>query len=245
MGITERQYPVFKDFRRRFLEQAKKEFEIKLESGAFKSDLTFDLETIRTGRKITRLKFIIKKQAYQEELPMTFKVEQPAQIGRMIYFGTGEKQALELYQKHGAERIENALDLYGERVEAGIVKKQGGGYLKVLIEEGAGGKSEHEKQLEIRKERKALESNKQAEAKEKAEQKEQERSKQERAALYAKFETLSKKEQRKIMKEFEEQLEGFQIKSYKKSGLDSPMTKAIFSHFLRKTFSKNDKTQKQ
>ncbi|MCP3849520.1 MAG: hypothetical protein GY694_04685 [Gammaproteobacteria bacterium] len=90
---------------------------------------------------------------------------------------------------------------------------------------------------------KALESKKQAEAKEKAEQEEQERSKQEKAALYAKFEALSKKEQGKIVKEFEDQLEGFQIKSYQKNGLDSPMTKAMFSHFLRKTFNNNNKTK--
>ncbi len=169
---------------------------------------------------------------------MTFKVEQPAQIGKMIYFGIGEKQAFELYQKHGAERIENALDLYGERVETGIVKKQGGGYLKVLIEEGAGGKSEHEKQLEIKKERKALESKKQAEAKEKAEQEEQERLKQEKARLLAKFEAKTKAEKAELMTQFEDSLTIRPMReNYKKHGLESPMVKGAFINYLAEFFS--------
>ncbi|MCI5227922.1 MAG: RepB family plasmid replication initiator protein, partial [Candidatus Electrothrix sp. AX2] len=66
LGLKKTQYTVFKDFYRRVLNQAKKEFEKKDKSGKFKCDLTFELEKIREGRKIARLKFIIVEQEYQE-----------------------------------------------------------------------------------------------------------------------------------------------------------------------------------
>ncbi|MCI5196178.1 MAG: RepB family plasmid replication initiator protein, partial [Candidatus Electrothrix sp. AW5] len=66
LGLKKTQYTVFKDFYRRVLNQAKKEFEKKDKSGKFQCDLTFELEKIREGRKIARLKFIIVEQEYQE-----------------------------------------------------------------------------------------------------------------------------------------------------------------------------------
>ncbi|MCI5183375.1 MAG: RepB family plasmid replication initiator protein, partial [Candidatus Electrothrix sp. AW1] len=64
LGLKKTQYTVFKDFYRRVLNQAKKEFEKKDKSGKFQCDLTFELEKIREGRKIARLKFIIVEQEY-------------------------------------------------------------------------------------------------------------------------------------------------------------------------------------
>ncbi|MCI5118407.1 MAG: RepB family plasmid replication initiator protein, partial [Candidatus Electrothrix sp. LOE1_4_5] len=66
IGIEGDQYPVFQDFYKRVLKQSKKEFEKKDKSGKFQCDLTFELEKIREGRKIARLKFIIVEQEYQE-----------------------------------------------------------------------------------------------------------------------------------------------------------------------------------
>lgn len=63
LDIKEEKYSLFYDFRKRVINQAKKEFEAKdKETGCYKSDITFDLETIKTGRRITHLRFIIKKQ---------------------------------------------------------------------------------------------------------------------------------------------------------------------------------------
>ena len=62
LGIEKETYKEFKEFKRRVLMQAKKEFDDKNN----KCDLTFDLETIKDGRKIVRLKFIIVKQSAQQ-----------------------------------------------------------------------------------------------------------------------------------------------------------------------------------
>ncbi len=57
IGLTEKQYKEFKDLRKWIINQAKKEFDDKNN----KCDLTFDLETIKEGRKIVRLKFVIHR----------------------------------------------------------------------------------------------------------------------------------------------------------------------------------------
>jgi len=63
LGEKSKTHPAFKNFRRHVLNVAKKELEKKdPETGFYKSDLSFDLETRRTKRKISHLKFIIKKQ---------------------------------------------------------------------------------------------------------------------------------------------------------------------------------------
>ncbi len=62
LGIEKDIYKEFKEFKRRVLMQTKKEFDDKKN----KSDLTFDLETIKEGRKIVSLKFIILKQSPEQ-----------------------------------------------------------------------------------------------------------------------------------------------------------------------------------
>lgn len=62
LGIEKEIYKEFKEFKRRVLNQAKKEFDDKKN----KCDLTFDLETIKEGRKIVRLKFIIVTQSTEQ-----------------------------------------------------------------------------------------------------------------------------------------------------------------------------------
>ncbi len=233
LGIKENEYPRFDNFKARVLNQAKKEFETKINKGkSYKSDITFDLETIRTGRKITRLRFNIKKQSYQEELPMIYEEAKPPQIQKMVYFGISEKQAIGYFQKFGAEAIENALDLYGERLQSGKVKNQTGAYLKKLIEEGAGTKSEYEKQLEKETKLKAIEQAKKKEEQAKLEQKKAENYQQKKERLLAKFEALPKKKKEKLLKEFENSLIPVMQKTYRKSGLDSPMISGTFNHFL-------------
>jgi plasmid replication initiation protein len=61
LGIEKGEYSEYKRFSQRVLAQAKKEMEAIDEAGRHKCDLTFEVETIREGRKITRLKFIIVK----------------------------------------------------------------------------------------------------------------------------------------------------------------------------------------
>jgi len=237
LGIDDSKYPDFKQFRAWVLNQAKKEFETKLHGGSFKSDLTFDLETIREGRKITRVKFIIKNQSYQEELPMTYSNE-PTQIAQMVYFGISEKQAFELYQEYGDEQTQNALDLYGQRVAEGKVKKQSGGYLLKLIKEGAGGKSAHEKEQETKAKEKALAAQKIEKQKAKIKEAEAKKIADEAEAHQAQFDALGESEKTAFMERFEKDLKIRTMRDkYRESGLNNPMVKGHFRNFLKAEFS--------
>jgi plasmid replication initiation protein len=66
LGIEKDEYREYKRFSQRVLAQAKKEMEAIDETGRHKSDLSFQVETIREGRKISRLKFIIVKNEMKE-----------------------------------------------------------------------------------------------------------------------------------------------------------------------------------
>ena len=61
IGIEKNEYREYKRFSQRVLAQAKKEMDALDEYGRHKSDLSFEVETIREGRKIARIKFIIIK----------------------------------------------------------------------------------------------------------------------------------------------------------------------------------------
>lgn len=235
LGIKPSEYKEFKRFRQWVINQAQKEFSEKLKSGGYKSDINFDLETIRTGRKITGLKFKIKKQAYQEELPLMHQTT-PAEINKLIYYGLTEKEASALFTKHGAERIEAALDLYTKRVEAGKVKSLSGGYLRTLINEGAG-KSEFEREQEAATERKKVELLEAKEKQLKAQNEEARKAKKAREKNLAEYEGLTKADKAELLAEFEASLTlGVARKNYKKSGLDHPMISGLFNHFLGEHF---------
>lgn len=59
LGITEKQYPDFQDFKKRIINQAVKEFEARDENNNPRCDITFQFETIKKCRKIEQVKFII------------------------------------------------------------------------------------------------------------------------------------------------------------------------------------------
>jgi plasmid replication initiation protein len=62
LGLEKEQYAEYYNFKRRVIMQAHKEMEAK----GSKCDLTFQLETIKEGKKITRLRFIIIKRSPEQ-----------------------------------------------------------------------------------------------------------------------------------------------------------------------------------
>jgi len=61
LGIEKNEYREYKRFSQRVLAQAKKEMTAVDDKGNFLSDITFEVEPIKEGRKIARLKFILVK----------------------------------------------------------------------------------------------------------------------------------------------------------------------------------------
>ncbi|RDH41633.1 replication initiation protein [Zooshikella ganghwensis] len=70
LGVDKNNYPRFADFKRRVIIQCQKEI-------SEKTDLAFDFEPVKDGRKITKLKFNIKSNASFEEVVEKEEVAKP------------------------------------------------------------------------------------------------------------------------------------------------------------------------
>lgn len=69
IGIEKGEYLEYKRFSQRVLRQAKKEMTAVDDQGRFLSDISFEVEPIKEGRKIVRLKFIIVKNKKKSAKP--------------------------------------------------------------------------------------------------------------------------------------------------------------------------------
>lgn len=203
LGIEKEKYPLFKDFRKWVINKVQKEFETKnKETGGYISDITFDLETIRTGREITHLRFHIRKQAYQEPLPFLDMPEEEAQekapaLEALEEYGIHESIGKKYLEEQGEEAIYRCIELFEEQKRAGTVKKQGVGLLITLLGRGAGRKTEAEKVEEEKLKKK--EELKKEEARKKQEKEEKERIGEEFSRKeHEKFLALPEEEKRKI-----------------------------------------------
>lgn len=149
LGVEKKKYSQFKDFRKWVLNQAKKEFDRRDENGAALCDITFDLETMREGRRINRLKFIIRRNQYQEALKLDLQDEQlsPA-VMLLVDYGIRESAAQRFVESRGEEAVQRCVELYREQLAKGKVKDKSGGYLAVMLEAGAGSKTRGDKEQE-------------------------------------------------------------------------------------------------
>ena len=246
LGLKKTQYSAFKDFRRWVLNQAKKEFERKDESGKFKCDLTFLLETFREGRRIARLKFVIIEQEYYEvpvvisntdEKKKSSKKEPETVKDILVYYGISEKQADGFIRQMGEEDIRDVLMYYADLLKAGKVKNTRGAYLARLLQEGVTVKSSYEKELdaaeELRKKQKELEWKQQELAREQAE--EEQRLKH--LELEQRFNDLPENDRESLLSDFEDTLDRFMLKYFYKEGVRSVVIRGTFFDFLEEKFS--------
>jgi len=149
LGIEKKKYAQFKDFRKWVLNQAKKEFDRRDENGAALCDITFDLVTIREGRRISRLKFIIRRNQYQETLLLDVQ-EAPlsSAVLTLVDYGIREAAAKRFVDAQGDEAIMRCVALYREQLNKGKVKDRSGGYLATMLEAGAGRKTRADNEME-------------------------------------------------------------------------------------------------
>jgi plasmid replication initiation protein len=150
LGIESNKYKKFHDFRKRILNQAKKEFESKnKETGCYNSDISFMLETIRTARTITRLRFIIKKQVYENksvvDLPSVELLENTPALEALARHAIKGKTAQHYINTQNEAEILRCVVLFEEQQRAGRVKTSGAGLLITLLNNRAGQATEAEK----------------------------------------------------------------------------------------------------
>ena len=129
------------------IHQAKKEFETKNKaSGNYNSDISFDLEVIRTARTITRLRFIIKKQKHESqsliELPEVKSIENPEAttpaLKALAKHNVKGKVANTYINQQGEEEVLRCVALFEEKKAAGKVTTSGAGLLITLLNNRAG-----------------------------------------------------------------------------------------------------------
>ncbi len=96
------QYDSYKDLKKRIIEPAKKEINEK-------SDITFTYEEVKVGKKVYELKFIIRKQSYSEELPLSLPTV------KVKSFDKYDEKTQDLAKKIN-EKYEVSLDLAGKIV---------------------------------------------------------------------------------------------------------------------------------
>ncbi len=234
LGIDKGKYTQFKHFRAWVLNQAKKEFEKKDEAGFYQCDLSFNLETIREGRKITRVKFIIVSQNYQECLPFMDKTSiipvEPERtsekelIEKLEYFGISALRGKSHINDLGEEKTQQILDYYNVCLAAGKVEKKGGAFLAYLLREKITGKSDFEADQEgIKRKKKTLERQKRIEREKAAEKK--------LSDLEEKFLQKDEAYRDEIVLKFESSLHPVVLKSFHENGINSIQFKDQFLKF--------------
>ena len=234
LGIDKGKYVQFKQFRAWVLNQAKKEFEKKDDAGFYQCDLSFTLETIREGRKITRIKFIIVSQAYQETLPFmdtksVFPVEAERSseknlLEKLEYFGITPLRAKSHINDLGEEITQQILDYYNTCLAAGKVEKKSGAFLAYLLREKITGKSGFEADQEKKQNNK-----KNLERKRKSElEKAVEKRFSDLEVKYLQKDAIYRDE---IVRKFELSLHPVVQKSFRENGVNSIQFKELFLEF--------------
>lgn len=246
LGIDEKKYTQFKAFRQWVINQAKKEFETKNKAtGCYQSDITFDLETIRTGRRITRLRFNIRKQNYQETLPLDLPEDAPpSQVSNVAQealakHGVRGEKANSYLESQSEDEILRCVELLEAQLKKGKVQSASG-YLLRLLEAGAGEQSETEKS-------EALEKQKQKQEKANLEQKKQKQEQLEKDYKEAKKQAVDDflascdaevlvnlKTEFENSEAFKKEIISFSIvrRMYEEKGINTPITSALYRRFI-------------
>ncbi len=234
LGVSKEKYKQFKMFRAWVINQAKKEFEKKDDNGFYQCDLTFDLETIREGRFITKIKFIIKNQRYQESLPFIsneYSGISDEILKELETYGLSDSTAKTYLEDLGEDKTNEILRYYKACLAAGKVKNKGGGYLAFLLKEKITGKSDYEtfQKTEIEeKQRQDIEEKKKVE----------EQTQNRILKLEKTFSHMSEKDQQLIKKSFEESLKPVLLKSFRENGVESILFKEMFLDFVEESLRK-------
>lgn len=138
-GISEKKYKRFNDFKKDVLERAKKEINEK-------TDLLIDYEEIKMSRKITSVRFIIKRnpdygltefEKMQREKSDLIRKEmrsKNALIEKILEYGFSRSTAQKLLQRGTEEEIEDAIKSVDLQIFRGHVKNPKS-MLKIAIEE--------------------------------------------------------------------------------------------------------------
>ena len=241
LGLQPENYEQFKYFNKNILLKSKKEFEAKTPDGFNKCDLTFKLETFRTGRSITRLRFHIIDLSFQRKLPLLDIVDIPTnpEIYDLLEHGITRKDIDEISELYSPGQIREILNYYEEKIKQGKVKNKGGGYLLTLFKTGGGLKTDYEKKERENKERRLELKRKKEQSSRKKEEEKQLQEERKLLKLEEEFAKKSNEIRESTIAEFEKTLHPVVLKSFKKNGINSVQFREQFFQFSRDNIKEN------
>jgi plasmid replication initiation protein len=173
LGI-EKKYLQFKDLRKRVINQAKKELDKKDKQDNFISDISFTFETIKRGRTITRLRFVIYQNTHKNaektqntrliapEIPVikadAMIIDQSPELTQLLEFGVAGASAEAILKKYPIDYIQEKLQLTAEEERKSPV-----GFFIKAVENDYKSKKIAQEKIKKEKEKKAVEKKQQAE----------------------------------------------------------------------------------
>ena len=154
LGSKPTKYPNFREFRRNVITVAQKGLGEKNKAGLFKSCLNFDVETRRTGRKISHLIFTIKSQQtkpVQSGIKPRENDTAPQIIRDYEAIGIMRQMVQPYLDQRGEQAIKNTLNKFYDDKEAGKITKSEQGYLAYLLRVNAGQETTQDKERQQKK----------------------------------------------------------------------------------------------
>lgn len=149
LGLSKNQYTRYSSFKERVICVPQKELESKSVDGEYKSDLGFDFEEVKSGRKVVEIKFIIKNR--KNSLNDIFVKESPSKtVQYLTSYGVSFDKSKELSKNHSEEEVIKCISIFEEKKDSGKLNSKGAGLLVTLIESGAGLKTKREEEEERR-----------------------------------------------------------------------------------------------
>ena len=151
LGISSKQYKRYNDFKRFVIQQAYQDLKRH-------TDINFEYEEIKEGRRIALIRFIIQRQLRAfEEIEMAPDQGLVVELREM---GLTQKQAEHFVKDMNREQILQAIAYTQKQYRAGKIKSSIGGYLKKVLEEAVlketafeSKEKENANQLKLKKEK--------------------------------------------------------------------------------------------
>ena len=201
-GVTS--YKAFNDFRKKILTVANHELsEINEKTGVYKYDLNFDIQTLRTGRKISHLIFTIKTQPTKPTPKIESKRPANDNAPQIILdyevFGVMRKMVQPYLDQRGEQSLRNTLNKFHQDKATSKITKSEQGYLAYLLRVNAGQETAQDKERQLKEQDKQRRKEKEAQEQALKAAFIQERN----AELKAFFDTLQKDEIEYMLPDFE------------------------------------------
>lgn len=147
LGLQE-QYKSYNLFKTKVLVQAQKDLEKN-------TDLSFDFQEIKSGRRIERIKFIIKRKQKSENI-LVENTEKNTVLYELLELGIEKQKALQFIQVKDLQYLTDTIEYAKKQYKNKKVHSNLGGYLKSLIEKEITPETEYERKLKEEAEQKAL-----------------------------------------------------------------------------------------